>query len=555
MTKALGRWISGAWLSSLALLATAQSIPATQPAHPQPGPATAVESEASLKVFNREVAVLRSDLFGIHPAQRVVRAEREIERLTGHVTEGRVDAVANELGNVIRIDGSMVFILQPGDVDPLGAQDLAATTAAAVSALQEAIDASQASRTQGFILRAAGIVLLATVVLFGLLHGLGRLRQRLAARLEAIAARQLDRLTLGGKTLVNAGTIARMAQSALTLIYWLLVALIVYEWLSLMLSTLPYTRPWGEELNGHLLDALAGIGLAILGELPDLGAALLIFFVAWLFMRAAQSIFERIEQGVLEVVWLDAELVRPTRRLLIVAIWVFALVMAYPYLPGAQTDAFKGVSVILGLMLSLGASSLVGQAASGLILMYARTIRVGEYVEVDGTQGTVLEMGAFATRIRTGTGLEVSIPNASIVGSAVKNYSRGLRASGKAGFVIDTSVTIGYDTSWRQVHAMLQEAAARTPGIVQEPPPQIHQTALSDFYVEYRLSCVALPEQPRPRAEVLTVLHGCIQDVFNEYGVQIMSPNYEGDPEQPKLVAPQQWYVAPATRPGGAPAG
>ncbi|MEC5397122.1 mechanosensitive ion channel family protein [Uliginosibacterium sp. H1] len=548
------------YLSALAVLAAAQSMPAPQPSAAQPlappsAQAVPVPTEAPLRVFNREVTVLRADLFGISPAQRVVRAEREIERLTGQISAGRVDAVSHELGRVIRVDGSMVFILQPGDVDPLGTQDLVATTTATVAALQEAIDASRASRNQGFVLRAAGILLVATAILLALLYGLGRLRRRVATGLEAITARQLDRLTLGGKTLVNAGTIARMAQSALKLAYWLLVALMVYEWLSLVLSTIPYTRPWGQQLNSHLLDALAGIGLAILGELPDLGAALLIFFVAWLFMRAAQSIFERIEQGVLEVVWLDAELVRPTRRLLIVAIWVFALVMAYPYLPGAQTDAFKGVSVILGLMLSLGASSLVGQAASGLILMYARTIRVGEYVEVDGTQGTVLEMGAFATRIRTGTGLEVSIPNASIVGTAVKNYSRGLRGSGKQGFVIDTSVTIGYDTSWRQVHAMLLEAAKRTPAIAQESPPQIHQTALSDFYVEYRLSCMALPAQRQPRAEVLTVLHGNIQDVFNEYGVQIMSPNYEGDPEQPKLVAREQWYAAPASRPDATAAG
>jgi len=112
--------------------------------------------------------------------------------------------------------------------------------------------------------------------------------------------------------------------------------------------------------------------------------------------------------------------------------------------------------------------------------------------------------------------------------------------------VVDTTVTIGYDTPWRQVHAMLIEAALRTPGVLADPAPRVFQTALSDFYPEYRLVCQAIPSEPRPRAVVLSVLHANIQDVFNEHGVQIMSPHYRGDPAQPKLVPKAQWFAAPA---------
>jgi small-conductance mechanosensitive channel len=222
--------------------------------------------------------------------------------------------------------------------------------------------------------------------------------------------------------------------------------------------------------------------------------------------------------------------------------------MAYPYLPGSDTEAFKGLSVLVGLMLSLGASNLVGQLASGLILTYTRTFHTGEYVRVDQHEGTVVNLGAFTTRIRTGMGEELTISNSQVLGAVTHNFSRAVKGPG---FIVDTTVTIGYDTPWRQVNALLVQAALRTPGVLAEPPPRVFQVALSDFYPEYRLVCQAVPSEPRPRAEVMSLLHANIQDLFNEYGVQIMSPNYRGDPASPKLVPPDQWYAAPAKAPPG----
>jgi small-conductance mechanosensitive channel len=235
--------------------------------------------------------------------------------------------------------------------------------------------------------------------------------------------------------------------------------------------------------------------------------------------------------------------VGPTRRIATWLVWLFALAMAYPYLPGAQTEAFKGMSVLIGLMMSLGASSFVGQVAGGLILTYSSMLRKGEYVRIGEHEGTVVNIGAFNTRIRTGLGEEITLPNSMIVGSATKNYSRAVKGDG---YVVDTVVTIGYDTPWRQVHAMLIEAAQRTPGVLADPAPTVFQTSLSDFYPEYRLVCQAIPHEPSPRAEVLANLHANIQDVFNEYGVQIMSPHYVLDPAQDKVVPRERWFAKPA---------
>ncbi len=210
--------------------------------------------------------------------------------------------------------------------------------------------------------------------------------------------------------------------------------------------------------------------------------------------------FDRIRSSGRGEGWLDSDTARPTQRLFKLGVWLFAIVMAYPYLPGAESEAFKGMSVLIGLMVTVGGSGLIGQAASGLILTYSRTLRLGEYVRISDQEGTVTEIGTFTTKIRTGLGEEITLPNAFILGNVSKNYSRAVHGPG---YIVDTVVTIGYDTPWRQVEAMLLEAAHRTAGVLETPKPRVFQTALSDFYPEYRLVCQAVPSEPRPRAEVL----------------------------------------------------
>jgi small-conductance mechanosensitive channel len=215
--------------------------------------------------------------------------------------------------------------------------------------------------------------------------------------------------------------------------------------------------------------------------------------------------------------------------------------MAYPYFPGSDTDAFKGLSVLAGLMISIGGSGVVGQAASGLIMIYSRVLREDEYVKINNIEGIVTRVSIFSTKIKTATGEEVNVPNALIGNATTINASR---LSEDKGAVVHTTVTIGYNTPWRQVHAMLLQAAGQTQGIRVAPKPFVSQTALSDFYVEYRL-CVQI-DRPEIRQVTLTALHANIQDVFNEFGVQIMSPHYVYDPEAKVWVPKEQWFEAPA---------
>jgi small-conductance mechanosensitive channel len=249
-----------------------------------------------------------------------------------------------------------------------------------------------------------------------------------------------------------------------------------------------------------------------------------------------KPLFDHVPPGESGIGWLDRDTVEPTRKIANILIWIFALVMAYPYLPGAHTEAFKGMSVLIGLMVSLGASSIVGQGASGLILMYSRTLRSGEYVRIGEHEGTIVGINLFTTRLRTGRGAEITLPNALIVGSATRNYSRTVSGEG---FMVDTSVTIGYDTPWRQVEAMLIEAALRTPGILATPGPAgVSRRPCPISTPNTAWWPRPLPAGANPRAEVVSRLHANIQDVFNEHGVQIMSPHYMADPANDKVVPP-----------------
>jgi small-conductance mechanosensitive channel len=212
--------------------------------------------------------------------------------------------------------------------------------------------------------------------------------------------------------------------------------------------------------------------------------------------------------------------------------------------PGSGTDAFKGISVFVGIIVSLGSAGLVNQLMSGFTLTYSRGVKVGDIVRSGEVAGLVTKMGMFSLQLRTFRGELITVPNAVVVAQSMTNYTR---TEGTPHLSLDTEITIGYSTPWRQVNALLMMAAERTEMVLHDPPPRVLQRALEDFYVRYQLivavDCRALP------AVVLDALLGNIQDAFNEHGVQIMSPNYEADPPQPAIVPRDQWYAAPATPP------
>ena len=272
---------------------------------------------------------------------------------------------------------------------------------------------------------------------------------------------------------------------------------------------------------------------------------MLVIVIATRFaIRLVTFAFKTVEEGHLQMPGVYPETAQPTRRIAVLLLCIFAVVLSYEFIPGAKSDAFKGVSVFIGLVVSLGSTGIMNQVMSGLMVTYSRAVRVGDFVRIGEVEGTVTQLGTLSTKIKTPRNEEVTIPNALVVSNAATNFSRHADTDG---VLAPSSVTIGYDVPWRQVQALLVMAAERTPGVRRSPAPVVLQTSLGDFAVQYTL--LVCLDQPNRRLPTLNGLHANIQDAFNEYGVQIMSPNYEADPSDRKMVPPSQWYAAPARPP------
>ena len=535
-------------IALLSLLCPVAAIPADPPARSgaqiaeKGSPAPAGIAQATLKIQNRPIVTLRGTLLGYSPKQRVEAAEARIQLLLERGETGPVSAVTRPEGMMIRIGEKGVFFVTPADINELAGEGIDEVGNRAVQNLTQALKEVHEATHGELLLRAIGLAVAATVILLLVLVGIRRSHRWLGTHLAEVVGPRLKALAIGGFTQHIEGIILFL-RGLVGITAWALSLFFLYLWLDFSFMQFPYTRPWGEHLHEYMTAGIKAIALTIVDFIPGLVIVAVIFFITRFLARIGRLFFDAVESGRVSVPGLYAETAQPTRRIVTVILWLFALVMMYPYLPGSDSDAFKGVSVFVGLLLSIGSAGTVNQAVSGLMLMYSRALRVGDYAQIGETEGTVVTLGMFSTRIRTPWGEIVSFPNAVIVGTTTKNYSREEETGG---VVLTTTVTIGYNAPWRQVHAMLIEAAGRTLGLLKDPAPFVRQRSLSDFYVEYMLG--ARIAEPRKRIAVLDTLHRNIQDVFNEYGVQILSPHYEADPAEKVWVPKENWYEAPAKK-------
>jgi small-conductance mechanosensitive channel len=275
---------------------------------------------------------------------------------------------------------------------------------------------------------------------------------------------------------------------------------------------------------------------------------LVLFMVVRFGLRFLKFWFAAVASGNLHVAGFEPQWAEPTYRLVRIGVVAFALVIAYPYIPGSESDAFKGLSIFAGVLISIGSSSFISNYMAGYTLIYRRLFAVGDRVQIGDVVGEVMEVRVQVTRLRTYKNEEIVLPNSMILNSAVTNYTK-LAAS--RGLILHTTVGIGYEVPWRQVEGMLLTAAERTSGVLKEPKPFVLQTGLGDFAVNYEIN--AFVAGTADIAHRYDELHANIQDIFNEYGVQIMTPAYEGDPEAPKTVPREQWHAAPSRRPAKEP--
>jgi small-conductance mechanosensitive channel len=363
--------------------------------------------------------------------------------------------------------------------------------------------------------------MIATAILVAFLVLFRRLFPRLYSAADAWKGTRIRSIRFQSLEVVRAESIVAFLRGALRWIRILATALLFYVYIPLVLSFFPWTHGFSAVLFGYVLGPLKVVGKGILDFLPDLFFIAVIAAVTHYALRLIRVIFTGMRKGTFTIPGFYPEWAEPTFKIVRLLVVAFAAVVAFPYIPGSESPAFRGVSIFLGVLFSLGSTSAVANVVSGVILTYMRPFHVGDRVKIADSVGDVVEKTLLVTRVRTIKNVDVTIPNSMILGSHIVNYSSSAK---ECGLILNTGVTIGYDADWRKVHELLIAAARRTADILETPSPFVLQTSLNDFYVSYELN--AYTGNPQIMVQTYSLLHQNIQDAFNEAGVEIMSPHY-----------------------------
>ena len=494
------------------------------------------ESGATLEMLNREVAVFRVSSDTFTPEQRVEAARSVILEIAESDQPTPGITVHSDGGDTrILADSRLVMTIKQGDVFSIRGDTMEATVERTAANIELILQELHELKSRGHLMRATFKAIVSTLLLILLIWLMVQNRSRIEPRLIRYSSRQANQIKSHTLRLVGLQNTASLLRGLMTTVFWTVVSIGTFLWLEFILLQFPHTRPFGEQLITGLAAEMIDLGSAFLHTLPDLG----VVFLFWLIARFATSVNKRFfttisRTGRSKV--FDAATAQVTQRLLTIGIWVIAIILAFPYIPGSHSPAFRGISVLAGLMISLGSGNLISQMINGLMIIYSNIGRTGDHIKVESNEGILTSIGLTTSRIRSLMGEEIHLPNAYLTSKAMVNYSQ---TPASQAMTHPVKVSIGYNTPWRKVHSMLQEAARSTEGLRKDVEPVVYQLELSDFYVVYQLNVVL--DSSMGRLATISSLHANIQDIFNANGVQIMSPHYREDPPNPVIVPREKW--------------
>lgn len=382
------------------------------------------------------------------------------------------------------------------------------------------------SKTHGFfanIKRIALFILIIIAQIF-LCYLIIRAFRIFRDRVDRLREKKLKPIIVKDYELVNVDNEVKLIQLLLHGVQYFVIALFLILTVPLLFWLFPQTKEIATDLLTYILYPIKQLWHGLVNNIPNFITIIVIIIVIKYLVRAIEYIGNEVAAERLKISGFYPDWAMPTANIIKWLLYAFSIAVIYPLIPGGQSDIFKGVSVLLGVIVSLGSSSVVGNIMAGLVITYMRAFKIGDRIKLNDTVGNVIEKSAFVTRIKTPKNEIITIPNSFILSSQTTNYSHSAR---RFGLIIHTSVTIGYDAPWRQVHQLLIDAAKATPEILPEPVPFVLETSLDDYYVSYQLNAYIQDADNQPK--IMSQLHANIQDMFNHAGVEIMSPHYRAN--------------------------
>lgn len=349
----------------------------------------------------------------------------------------------------------------------------------------------------------------------------GWLFRKLKVRIQKLKDTRLKPISIQNYELLDTQRQVNLLIFLSNLLRYVIMLLQLLITVPLLFAIFPQTKGLAYQIFSYIWNPIKNILVGIVDYIPNLFAILIICFAVKYLVRLVHYLSREVEAGRLKFGGFYPDWAMPTYHIIRFLLYAFMIAMIYPYLPGAKNGVFQGISVFVGLIISLGSSTVIGNVIAGLVITYMRPFKLGDRIQLNDTTGNVIEKTPLVTRIKTLKNEVVTIPNSFIMSSHTVNYSASAR---EYGLIIHSEVTIGYDVPWRQVHQLLIEAALNTPGVIDDPRPFVLETSLSDWYPVYQIN--AYIREADKLAQIYSDLHQNIQDRFNEAGVEIMSPHY-----------------------------
>ncbi|MBE1283673.1 MAG: mechanosensitive ion channel [Rhodobacteraceae bacterium] len=485
---------------------------------------------ASVEVDGEELFVLRGST--ALPARE--RADRVQSRIVAAAEASEAETITIQVrdavfGKEILVDGTMVTVATEADAE-FEQIELEVLAGLHAEAIEAAILQYRAARTQEALVNSAVSAFAWSVAFIVVSYFFFARRGRLHNTLMRLAERRLEKVEEATKSILQRRAVVGLLVYLLHVIMWVIYLILFYYYLSFVLLSFPETRPVAQLLLNYVSAPLYSVVMGAVGYIPNIIMLVIIAFVTKNLIDGVNLFFDNLEQGVFEIRNFEKHWVAPTLFLAKVVIILIAFVFAAPYIPGSDSQAFQGLTILAGVMVSLGSNTVVSNMMSGLFVIYRRSANVGDRIQVGDKLGDVMEVKLMETVIKSVKNEMISIPNAQLLNSEVVNYTRTIDGRG---LLIHSTVGIGYEEPPKKVEAMLVEAARRTTGLKKSPAPFVLWSQLADYAINYEINAYTSRGGSIPK--IKSDLHQNIVDIFNENGTQIMTPSYIADPEIPKI--------------------
>lgn len=512
----------------------------------------ALKNQAKLKIeklkLNQRgfpVTLLRDTLFFIYgktgalmPVDRAHGISERIYKLYEDDFFKKDSLIAVNWENEIDIIYNDVIIMSISDLDALRSdktkEELAQNF---LNIIQESIaKQKQENSVEKLATRIALVILVFSLFLF-FLWIINKIYLKVSLKIIRKKGELLKNLSYKGYTFLSSEQELKIVFLFIKGLRLFLILILLYILLSLVFSFFPLTQTWA----GHLLKFLwlptKSILIAIWKYLPNLFSIVVIFFIMKYCIRLVRFIFKEIELGKLEIAGFHPDWAMPTFNISKMLLYALMFILMFPYFPGSDSNIFKGVSVFIGVLFSVGSSSAISNMVAGLVITYMRPFKVGDQIKIADMTGIIIEKNMLVTRLRTFKNEEITIPNSTVLSGNTINYSVYARNQNSEGLIIYTTATVGYDVSWRVAENAFIEAALKTNFVLQEPKPFVLQIALDDFYASYEINVYVTKVEKK--LEILSCLRENILDVFNEKGIEIMSPHYRAYRDGSEITIPK----------------